>query len=86
MRFKLCHLEYSNYICDIKTNIMRSKPISLSYHCFGKTITLKHDSSVLRVRDLFLMFRSIIVTEFGEQHWKEMLLELGDEEVTIYPE
>ena len=61
------------------------KPITLSYHCFGKTISLKHDSSVLRLRDLFIMFRSIIISEFGEEEWREMLLELAEEETTLYP-
>lgn len=58
---------------------MTNKPISLSYHCFGKTITIKNESSVLDVRDLFNMFRTIIVTEFGEKQWVDMLLILGDE-------
>ena len=62
--------------------MIKNKPISLSYYCFGKTITLKHDSSVLRVRDLFNMFKTIIVSEYGEQEWKDMLLTLGDEAVS----
>lgn len=61
---------------------MTNKPISLSYHCFGKTISIKNESSILEARDLFSMFKTIIITEFGEKHWVDMLLILGDEELT----
>jgi len=58
---------------------MKQKPISLTYKCWGKEITTKHDSSVLRVPDLFRMFRSIIVSEFGEQEWNRMIMEISDD-------
>ena len=61
---------------------MANKSISLSYNCWGKSITIKHDSSVLRVRDLFKMFKTIIVSEYGEEEWTKMLLELGDDAIS----
>jgi hypothetical protein len=64
---------------------MRNNNISLSYNCYGKTITIKHDTSVLRGRDLFGMFKTIVVSEFGEENWKELLLVLGDEELSKCP-
>ena len=64
---------------------MRNNSISLSYNCYGKTITIKHDSSVLRARDLFNMFKTIVVSEFGEENYKELLLVLGDEELSKCP-
>lgn len=64
---------------------MRNNSISLTYNCYGKTITIKHDTSVLRGRDLFGMFKTIVVSEFGEENWKELLLVLGDEELSKCP-
>lgn len=63
---------------------MNNKPISLTYSCFGKTITVKHDSSTLSVRDLFDMFKTIFISEFGEKKYNEMLLILGDESLIIH--
>ena len=58
---------------------MSQKPISLSFHYFGKTITVKNDSSVLEVRELFEMFKGIIITSFGEKQWEQSILNMGDE-------
>ena len=57
---------------------MANKSISLSYNCWGKSITIKHDSSILRVDDLFSMFKGIVVAEYGQKQWEEMILLLGD--------
>jgi len=62
----------------IKTKHMANKSISLSYNCWGKSITIKHDSSILRVDDLFSMFKGIVIAEYGQKQWEEMILFLGD--------
>ena len=57
---------------------MANKSVSLSYNCWGKTITIKHDRSILMVDDLFSMFKGIVVAEYGQKQWEEMILMLGD--------
>lgn len=56
-----------------------NKPTSLTFYYFGKTISVKNDTSVLHLRQIFNMFRSIIVSEFSEKEWENMIINLGDE-------
>ena len=51
----------------------KNKPISLVYHSFGKTLSVKHDGAVLIVDNLFSMFKTIMVSEFGEKEWDRMV-------------
>jgi len=44
--------------------------LSLSY--FGKKITMKNESPVLHAGELYKMFRSIMIAEFGEDTWDNL--------------
>lgn len=63
-----------------------NKPITLAFNCFGKTTTIKKDGGILHVNDLFDMFKTIVISEFGEKKWEEMILKIGDEIVEGVPE
>lgn len=63
-----------------------NKPITLAFNCFGKTTTIKKDGDILHVNDLFGMFKTIVISEFGEKKWEEMILKIGDEIVEGIPE
>lgn len=59
-----------------------NKPTSLTFHYFGKTVSVKNDTNVIHLRQIFNMFRSIVVSEFGEKEWENMILNLSDEILT----
>jgi hypothetical protein len=60
-------------------------PIILSFTCFGKTTTIKKNGGVMHIDDMFDMFRTIVISEFGEKKWEEMILLYGDRIVEGIP-
>jgi len=52
--------------------------LSLSY--FGKKITIKNETPVLHAGELYNMFRSIMIAEFGEGTWNN-LTEVQEDEI-----
>ena len=58
------------------------KALTLSAHIMGKTITIKRDTNVIHVGELFNMFKTIIVSEFGERVWEDTILTIGDDLVS----
>ena len=61
-----------------------NKPTQLSFHYFGKTISIKNESDVLHIGEVFDMFRTIIVSEFGQKEWENTILNIGDKMVNNY--
>jgi hypothetical protein len=52
---------------------MSKKPISLTYVNNGKTISIRKDSTVFPLNDLYNFFQQIVITEYGEDTWNEFI-------------
>jgi hypothetical protein len=65
-----------------------AKPIELTLSYFGKSISQKSYSSCLHVGDLYKMFKGIMISEFGQETWDDLikdknLIETEDEELIL---
>lgn len=55
-----------------------NKPITLTFHYFGKTVTVKDDTNVLHLENAFNMFKSIVISEFGQEDWEKMIYTIAN--------
>jgi hypothetical protein len=52
---------------------MSNKPVVLTLSYFGKTITIRDNSSVLHPGEVMDMFKSIMIPTFGQEIWNNLI-------------
>lgn len=69
-------MEYTSFICifgqtfDMNNNIT----YSLSFKILNESITFKKDSPALHIGDVMLMYKSLIITLFGEDAYRNAII------------
>ena len=68
-------MEYTRFICNfVKTNKMRDNiTYSLTFKILNESITYKKDSPSLHVGQVMSMHKSLIITLFGEESYKNAI-------------
>ena len=52
---------------------MKNNNLSLTYNCWGKSISMKKNINILTPNTVFDMFKKIMIAEFGEEDFNKML-------------
>lgn len=68
-------MEYTRFICNfVKTNKMRDNiTYSLTFKILNESITYKKDSPSLHIDQVMSMHKSLIITLFGEESYKNAI-------------